>query len=146
MKRARPSRGCRSHEVGTALPAGTRRATPMRDSPRPAAMKTYIPELSEHHMVRRAPDRPVDFGADRDYIFACLKDVEQSFGIDGFPGLAPEQIPARALIKQFIVWWRTLEPANETQQGAYGRMPGAIRLIDTVSTWLAERASRTRGN
>jgi hypothetical protein len=103
-------------------------------------MKTYIPELSELRMIRRAPDQPVDFGADRDYIFTCLREVEQSFGTEGFPGLAPEQIPARALIKQLIMWWRTLEPANEAQQHAYGRMPGAIRLIDTVSNWLAERA------
>jgi hypothetical protein len=103
-------------------------------------MKTYIPELSEHHMVRRAPDRPVDFGADRDYIYSCLRDVERSFGIQGFPGLTREQIPARALIRQFIVWWRTLEPASDPQRDAYRRMPGAIRLIDTMSNWLAERA------
>lgn len=105
-------------------------------------MKQYIPELSELRMVNRAPDRPVDFGADRDYIFACLKDVERSFGIEGFPGVAPEHIPVRALIKQLIVWWRTLEPAGADQQDAYGRMPGAIRLIDTISAWLEERAGR----
>jgi hypothetical protein len=110
------------------------------------AMKHYIPELSEQRMVRRAPDRPVDFGTDRDYIFSCLKDVEQHFGLDGFPGLTPEQIPARALIKQLILWWRTLEPANELQQHAYGRMPGAIRLIDTISGWLAERAGQGSGD
>lgn len=109
-------------------------------------MKDYIPELSEQRMVSHAPDKPIDFGADRDYIFSCLKAVEQSFGLVGFPGLLPEQISARALIRQLIVWWRTLEPANEAQQDAYARMPGAIRLIDTVSTWLAERAGHGRGN
>lgn len=103
-------------------------------------MKPFIPELSEQRMISRAPAWPVDFGADRDYIFACLRDVEQSFGLDAFPGLAPDQIPVRALIKQLIMWWRTLEPANEAQQHAFGRMPGAIRLIDTISGWLAERA------
>ena len=102
-------------------------------------MKDYIPELSEQRMVRRAPNRPIDFGPDRDYIFSCLKDVEQSFGLQAFPGLAPEQIPARALIRQFIVWWRTLEPANAGQQAAYARLPGTIRLIDTISGWWAER-------
>jgi hypothetical protein len=102
-------------------------------------MKHYIPELSEQRMVSRAPARPIDFGADRDYIFSCLKDVEQSFGLQGFPGLAAEQIPARALIRQLIVWWRTLEPATPEQRDAYGRMPGTIRLIDTISSWLAER-------
>jgi hypothetical protein len=111
-----------------------------------AVMKDYIPELSELRMVSNAPDRPIDFGSDRDYIFSCLKDVEQSFGLEGFPGLALAQIPARSLIKQLIVWWRTLEPSNEAQQDAYGRMPGAIRLIDTISTWLAERAGHGSAN
>jgi hypothetical protein len=103
-------------------------------------MKDYIPELSEQRMIKRAPNRPIDFGPDRDYIFSCLKDVVQSFGLQAFPGLAPEQIPARALIKQFIVWWRTLEPTNALQQAAYARLPGTIRLIDTISNWWAERA------
>lgn len=102
-------------------------------------MKDYIPELSEQRMVRRAPNRPIDFGPDRDYIFACLQEVEASFGLQGFPGRAPEQIPARALIRQFIVWWRTLEPVDAVQQTAYARLPGAIRLIDTISNWWAER-------
>ncbi|BBP04718.1 hypothetical protein TPL01_33290 [Sulfuriferula plumbiphila] len=103
-------------------------------------MKDYIHGLSEQRMVKRAPNRPIDFGVDRDYIFSCLKDVEQSFGLQGFPGLAPQQIPARMLIQQLIVWWRTLEPANATQQTAYARLPGAIRLIDTISAWWAEHA------
>jgi len=109
-------------------------------------MKDYIHELSEQRMVKRAPNRPIDFGTDRDYIFSCLKDVEQSFGLQEFPGLAPQQIPARALIQQLIVWWRTLEPANATQQTAYARLPGTIRLIDTISAWWAERAGNAHGD
>ena len=107
-------------------------------------MPDYIPELSEQRMVSHAPDRPVDFGTDRDYIFSSLEAVEQSFSLAAFPGLAPEQIPARALIKQLIVWWRTLEPADEMQQLAHARLPGAIRLIDTFSTWLAEHSGKAR--
>jgi len=109
-------------------------------------MKPYIPELSEQRMVKRAPNRPIDFGTDRDYIFSCLQDIEYGFGLQGFPGIAPEQIPARALIKQFIVWWRTLEPANARQQTAYARLPGTIRLIDTISAWWAERAGNVHGD
>lgn len=86
-------------------------------------MKPYIPELSAQRMMNRAPDWLVNFGADSDYIFSCLRDVEQSFELVGFPGLAPRQIPARALIKQFIVWWRTLEPATPEQREAHGRLP-----------------------
>ena len=54
-------------------------------------MKTYIPELSEQRMVKRAPNRSIDFGTDRDYIFSCLKDIEHSFGLQGFPCVTPEQ-------------------------------------------------------
>lgn len=109
-------------------------------------MKTYIPELSEQRMVKRAPNRPIDFGTDRDYIFSCLQDIEHSFGLQGFPGAATEQIPARVLIKQFIVWWRTLEPANASQQTAYARLPGTIRLIDTISGWWAEQGGKMQGD
>ena len=108
-------------------------------------MKAYIPELSEIRMVQHAPDYPLQFSAsDRDYIFSCLADVEKSFGLAGFPGLAPEQIAARPLIKQLIEWWRTLEPVTEEQKDAYGRLPGAIRLIDTISIWIEEQAERAR--
>lgn len=69
----------------------------------------------------------------------CLHDVEADFGLQGFPGLAPAQIPARALIRQFIVWWRTLESANAAQQAACARQPGTIRLIDTISNCWVER-------
>ena len=48
-----------------------------------------IPELSEQRMVGLAPNRPIDFGPDRDYVFACLHDVEASFGLQGFPGRYP---------------------------------------------------------
>jgi hypothetical protein len=62
---------------------------------------------------------------------------------DPFSPLVPaEQIPARALIKQFIVWWRTLEPADALQQATYARLPGTIRLIDTISNWWAEQRKR----
>jgi hypothetical protein len=108
-------------------------------------MKDYIPELSELRMVRRAPDGPLPFSAeDRGYIFSCARDVEKSFGLTGAPGCAPEDYSARALVRQLIEWWRTLEPATEGQSDAYGRMPGAIRLIDTVSTWVEELDARRR--
>lgn len=102
-------------------------------------MADYMPELSELRMIARAPDYPVDFGADRDYIFYCLQEVQRCFKLDAFPGLAPEHISARALIRQLIVWWRTLKPTDPDQEDAFGRMPGAIRLIDTFSLWLDER-------
>ncbi len=107
-------------------------------------MRPYVPELSEQRMVNRAPNWPVDFGADSDYILSCLADVERSFALKGFPGRAAHQVPARALIKQFIVWWRTLEPTTPAQRDAYGRLPGAIRLIDTFSGWLAEHGRGDR--
>lgn len=102
-------------------------------------MANYMTELSELRMIAQAPDRPVDFGADHEYIFCCLREVERSFGLEAFPGVAPEQVSARALIRQLIVWWRTLKPANPNQEDAFARMPGAIRLIDTFSLWLGEQ-------
>ncbi len=106
-------------------------------------MKNYIPELSEIRMVRRAPDRPVRLSSeDAAYVGKCLRRFEDAFGLDAFPGLTFDQIPARALIKTFIDWWRGLEPANEAQCDAHGALPSAIRLLDTFSAWLEEKARR----
>jgi hypothetical protein len=103
----------------------------------------YIPELSEVRMVRRAPEGPFDFGDDdREYIDRCLADVQSAFGLRDFAGMTARTISGRALIKAFIDWWRSLEPVNEAQQEGHGRLPAAIRLLDTVSSWMEERAAR----
>lgn len=107
--------------------------------------KPYMPELSEIRMVKRAPDGPLPFSAeDKAYILSCFEDVQKSFGVIGYPGQTASELTARALIKQLIEWWRTLEPKTEEQHDAYGRMPGSIRLIDTVATWVEEREERRR--
>jgi hypothetical protein len=106
----------------------------------------YIPELSEVRMVRRAPETPFPLGDDdRTYIERCLRDVEAAFGLKGFPGVTLERVPARTLIKRLIDWWRTLEPGDDAQREAHGRLPSAIRLLDTVSIWLEEQAQRGAG-
>jgi len=110
-------------------------------------VKDYIPELSEIRMVQRAPEGSLPFSeSDRSYILSCLADVQSSFGLSAFPGIEPEKIAARPLIRQLIEWWRTLEPASEAQRDAYNRLPGAIRLIDTVSIWVEEQAARQGSN
>ncbi len=106
-------------------------------------MKDYIPELSELRMVNRAPDGPLRFSAsDRAYILSCFDDVETSFGLWAFPAIATADLSAKALIRQLILYWRTLDPQTEVQKDAYGRMPGAIRLIDTVAIFLEEQEAR----
>jgi hypothetical protein len=106
-------------------------------------VKDYIPELSELRMVNRAPDGPLPFSAaDRAYILSCFEDVEECFGLRAFPEVAAEQLTAKVLIRQLILYWRTLEPETGAQSDAYGRMPGAIRLIDTVATWVEEQEAR----
>jgi hypothetical protein len=106
-------------------------------------MKDYIPELSELRMVNRAPDGPLPFSpADRTYILSCFDDVETSFGLRAFPEIATADLTPKALIRQLILYWRTLEPKTEAQEDAYGRMPGAIRLIDTIATFLEEQEAR----
>ncbi len=108
-------------------------------------MKDYIPELSEIRMVQRAPEGPLPFSpSDSSYIVDILADMEKCFNLAPFANIAPRDWSARALIRQLIEWWRTLDPVTEEQRDAYNRLPGSIRLIDTVSTWVEEQASRRR--
>ncbi len=108
-------------------------------------MKDYIPELSEIRMVQRAPDGPLPFSqSDLTYIADILADMDKTFGLKSFYDVAPGKWSARALIRQLIEWWRTLDPTTEEQRDAYNRLPGSIRLIDTVSTWVEEQASRRK--
>ncbi|WP_457796916.1 hypothetical protein [Methylocystis sp. S23] len=101
----------------------------------------YIPELSEIRMVRRAPERPFLLTEDdARYIETCLRGVETAFGVEAFSGAPLAAIPGRTLIGKFIGWWRSLEPADERQREAHARLPGAIRLLDTVSTLMEELA------
>ncbi|WP_296583374.1 hypothetical protein [Xanthobacter sp.] len=103
----------------------------------------YIPELSEVRMERRAPEAPYQLEReDHVYVHGCLRQVEAAFGLDAFPGVAFDAISGRALIQRFIVWWRTLEPENPQQVEAHAQLPGAIRLLDTVSAFLEEQAGR----
>ncbi len=106
-------------------------------------MQDYIPELSELRMVNRAPDGPLPFSpGDRTYILSSFDDVETSFGVRAFPATETADLTAKALIRQLILYWRTLEPETQPQKDAYGRMPGAIRLIDTVGTFVEEQEAR----
>ncbi len=118
---------------------------PIQNEHPPLQMKDYIPELSEIRMVQRAPDGPLPFSqSDRAYIADILADMEKNFGLKSFSDIEPGEWSARALIKQLIEWWRTLDAATEEQRDAYNRLPGSIRLIDTVSTWVEEQASRRK--
>lgn len=103
----------------------------------------YIPELSEVRMERRAPEAPFQLETeDHVYVHGCLRQVEAAFGLDGFPGVPFDAIPGRALVHLLIVWWRTLEPETPQQAEAHAQLPGAIRLLDTVSAFLEERDRR----
>jgi len=94
-------------------------------------------------MERRAPEGPFTLSAaDAGYVEACLRRVEAAFGFDAFPGVPFAHIAGRALIRRFIVWWRTLEPEGAAQAEAHAQLPGAIRLLDTVSAFMEERAGR----
>lgn len=105
-------------------------------------MKSYVPELSEQRMVAKAPDHPLDFASDNDYINSCVQGIAATFGLDPFAGMPAHLIPARSLIKQLIVWWRTLEPETPAQHEAFSRLPGSIRLIDTYSSWWRDNTHK----
>ncbi len=108
-------------------------------------MKDYIPDLSEIRMIRRAPLAPPQLSAeDAAYVEQCLRAAETAFGVQAAPGTKSfAAIPARVLIEFFIDAWRGLKPQTPEQHEAHGRLPSAIRLLDTYAALEAERGRRT---
>jgi hypothetical protein len=106
-------------------------------------MKDYIPEISEIRMIRRAPDHPPALSAeDAVYLEASLRAAERAFGVQVAPGVAFSLLPTRVLIKFCIDAWRSLEPMTKAQKAAHGRLPSAIRLLDTYSALEEERGRK----
>ncbi|WP_448206740.1 hypothetical protein [Azospirillum sp. sgz302134] len=108
-------------------------------------MTASIISMAEERLLRRAPSYPLPLGlSDRDYILACLEEVEEAFAVSACPAVSVGVLPGRALMRLFLDLRRTLRPQNADQRAAHGRLTSGILLLDTARAMAEEQAEADR--
>ncbi len=97
-------------------------------------MVNAVTDLAGERLIRRAPDHPLPLAADDEaYLMVCLNEIERVFGVRALPEVALTVLPGRTLMRRLIELRRSLRPGDGEQRSAFGRLAGAILLVDTAS-------------
>ncbi|WP_096704560.1 hypothetical protein [Magnetospirillum sp. 15-1] len=106
-------------------------------------------DLAGERLVRKTPDRilPLD-ESDQEYIRTGLEAVQEAFGIAALPDAPLALMPGRTLMRLLVDLRARLRPRNPDQTAAWGRLAGAILVLDTAGEFatqhsLAEERRRT---
>lgn len=100
-----------------------------------------LTDLAGERLVRKAPDRvlPLDKG-DQEYIQTALEAIETVFEIKALPGAPLSLIPGRALMRQLVDLRRQLKPRSPEQTEAWGKLAGAILILDMASDFANQHS------
>lgn len=104
-------------------------------------------DFAAERLVRRAPEaRPLVLGEDdRAYVMRCLTGIEEAFGLHVVPDVPLDVLPGRALMRKLVSLRTELRPQTPEQREAWGRLSGAILLLDTACAFAeAHRAASRR--
>lgn len=98
-------------------------------------------DLAGERLVRKTPDRilPLDRG-DQDYIRAGLEAVQEAFGIAALPDVPIALMPGRTLMRLLVDLRARLRPRDPGQTEAWGRLAGAILVLDTAGEFAAQHS------
>ncbi len=102
-------------------------------------------DLAGERLVRKAPNRIVALDpGDRDYISAGLTAVEAAFAVAALPDTPIGLMPGRSLMRLLVDLRAGLRPTTPDQREAWGRLTGAILLLDAACAFAAERVEAER--
>ncbi|MDO8606908.1 MAG: hypothetical protein Q7R40_10260 [Phaeospirillum sp.] len=108
-------------------------------------MDRPLTDLAGERLVRKAPNQILALdSADRDYIRAGLTAVEAAFAVAARPDIPIELMPGRTLMRLLVDLRAQLTPATPEQSEAWGRLSGAILLLDTACAFATEHALAMR--
>jgi hypothetical protein len=98
-------------------------------------------DLAGERLVRKTPNRilPLDRG-DQDYILAGLRAVEEAFAVAALPDMPVGLMPGRALMRLLVDLRSGLRPENPEQSAAWGRLAGAILVLDTAGDFASRHS------
>lgn len=102
-------------------------------------------DLAGERLVRKTPDRVLPLGqGDLDYIQAGLEAIRDAFGADSLPGLPLDRMPGRALMRWLVGLRAGLRPRGPEQSEAWGRLAGAILIVDNAGDFASQHADAER--
>jgi len=102
-------------------------------------------DLAGERLVRKAPNQIVALDpTDRDYIRDALAAVEEAFSVAALPDIPIELMPGRALMRLLVDLRGVLRPASSEQSEAWGKLAGAILILDTACSFATEHFQAQR--
>ncbi len=98
-------------------------------------------DIASERLVRKAPNQilALDSG-DQDYIRDALASIESAYEIAAIPDAPIGLIPGRALMRLLVDLRAQLRPRTDDQREAWGKLAGAILILDTASSFAVEHS------
>lgn len=114
-------------------------------------MDRPLADFAGERLVRKAPNQLLALEAgDQAYIRDGLAAVEAAYGVAAMPDIPIELMPGRTLMRLLVDLRGTLRPASPEQREAWGRLAGAILILDTACAFATEHSKalerRLRGD
>ncbi|MBI3446433.1 MAG: hypothetical protein HY055_14020 [Magnetospirillum sp.] len=108
-------------------------------------MSEFPTDLAGERLVRKAPNHilALDQG-DQDYIRAGLEAVQANFGIAALPDMPIALMPGRTLMRLLVDLRAQLRPRNPDQREAWGKLAGAILVLDTACDFAIQHSEAER--
>ena len=108
-------------------------------------MSEFPTDLAGERLVRKAPNRIIGLDpSDQDYIRVGLEAVQTAFGINTLPDVPLALMPARTLMRLLVDLRAQLRPRNPDQREAWGRLAGAILILDTACDFAIAHSEAER--
>jgi hypothetical protein len=102
-------------------------------------MDRPLTDLAGERLVRNAPNHIVALDpADQAYIKASLEAIEHAFSIAAVPDVPIGLMPGRTLMRLMVDVRSRLKPRSSEQREAWGRLAGAILVLDTACSFANE--------
>ncbi|OAN52191.1 hypothetical protein A6A04_00350 [Paramagnetospirillum marisnigri] len=102
-------------------------------------MDRPLADLAGERLVRKAPNQILALEAgDQTYIRDSLAAIEAAYGVAALPDIPIQLMPGRTLMRLLVDLRATLRPANDEQREAWGRLAGAILILDTACAFANE--------
>ncbi len=108
-------------------------------------MDRPLTDLAGERLVRKAPNQILALDpTDSDYIRASLTAVQEAFSVAALPDIPIELMPGRTLMRLLVDLRGELRPKSPEQSEAWGKLAGAILILDTACSFATEHSLAQR--